>query len=73
MRAALPIVNINIIDQDTNVHSVILGEHMVLKLFAKQQMKFCFLFLLLEHIKYINKTFSPPLVIQRYHCFWNTP
>ena len=45
---------------------------MVLKLFAKQRMKF-HLFLLLEHIKYINKTSSLPLAIQQYHCFRNTP
>ena len=46
IQAALPIATINVIDQDTNVHSVILEEHMVLKLFPKQQMEFS-LFLLL--------------------------
>ena len=45
---------------------------MVLKLFAKQQMKFR-LFLLLEHTKYINKTSSLPLAIQQYHYFRKIP
>ena len=72
MRAALPIPTINVIDQDTNVHSVILEEHMVLKLFPKQQMEFS-LFLLLYYKKYIYKLSSLPLVIQQYHCFRNTP
>ena len=52
--------------------SVILGEQMDLKLFANQQIKFS-LFLLLEHINYINKTSSLPLATQQYHCFRNTP
>ena len=72
MRAALPIVITNALYQDANMHSVILKEHMVLKLFPKSQMEFS-LFLLLQHKKYINKTSSLPLIIQQYHRFRNTP
>ena len=44
---------------------------MVLKLFAKQQIKSS-LFLLLEYIKYVNKTSALPIVIRQYHCFRKT-